>query len=70
MRSSLTVPLRGDLGQVFGLLQLVNKRNAAFTGSDELVVHMAANAFKTMLDTCLLSEVGKVGERGVVGEGG
>jgi len=55
---------------VFGLLQLVNKRNTAFTGSDELVVHMAANAFKTMLDTCLLSEVGKVGERGVVGEGG
>lgn len=57
MLNSLTVPLRGDLGHVFGLLQLVNKQTGSFTGSDELVVHMAANAFKTLLDACLLAEV-------------
>jgi len=91
MLNSLTVPLRDESGQVFAILQLVNKRQVnllrkclpyvlreytkrtarnfpfadhpedltqdAFTGSDELVVHMAASAYKTVLDASLLSEV-------------
>ena len=77
VRSSLTVPLRGELGHVFAILQLQNKRQGTFSGSDELVVsqgsftkkstfespillvqvHMAASAFKTVLDSCLLSQV-------------
>jgi transcriptional regulator with GAF, ATPase, and Fis domain len=56
MRDSLTVPLRGDAEQVFGVLQLVNKRGGSFTGSDELVIHMAASTFKTMLETYMLTE--------------
>ena len=77
VRNSLTVPLRGELGHVFAILQLQNKRQGTFSGSDELVVsegsfrekitfaspilvvqvHMAASAFKTVLDSSLLSQV-------------
>lgn len=57
MRNSLTVPLRAEFGHVFGVLQLINTREGSFSGSDELVVHMAAGSFKTILHTCLLSDI-------------
>ena len=57
MRNSLSVPLRSDSGQVFAVLQLVNKHEGAFTGSDELTVHMAGTAFETVIDASLLSSV-------------
>jgi len=57
MRNSLSVPLRTDSGQVFAVLQLVNKTNGNFSGSDELIVHMAGQAFETVLDAALLSSI-------------
>lgn len=46
VRSSLTVPLRGELGHVFAILQLQNKRQGTFSGSDELVVSEAVSGKK------------------------
>lgn len=57
MRNSLSVPLRSDSGQVFAVLQLVNKYEGSFSGSDELIVHMAGTAFETVIDAALLSSV-------------
>ena len=57
MQDSLTVPLRNEKEEAFAVLQFINKKEGSFTGSDELVVHMASTAFETVLDASLLSDV-------------
>jgi len=59
VRNALAIPLRGEGGEAFAVVQLVNKAGGAtpFSGSDELLVHMAAGALESVLDAALLTEV-------------